>query len=142
MRTAILIMIVALFLLSGCAASQKLTVHTHPPGARVTLIKYGVTEARGGIKGITVGGETESFEQGLIDLGTSPLEYEFRLEEEGRHLSAPGLFVKVVNKYTEGLIRAQLDGRFAERRVQFSGDPLLIKLTIEATGTPVRPLGE
>ena len=63
-------------------------------------------------------------------LGTSPLEYEFELEEDSQGISLGGLFVQSVRRFTEGLIRAELNGAVAERRVRFSGDPIEVDLTL------------
>lgn len=131
MKTVTVLLVVVLSLLAGCAATQKITVNTDPPGAEVSLTKCGVTEAHGGFQGVVVGGTGEPFEDVPIQLGTSPLEYEFRLKETKEHFSAPGMFVKVARKITEGLIRAEKGGGFAERRVAFTGEPLVINLRIE-----------
>ena len=124
------ILLSSLLLLCGCAANQKLSVTTNPPGAQVTLVRFGVTEAEGGVPGASVGATGESFEDPPMTLGTSPLEYEFRLEETAKELSIAGLFVKVTRKFTEGLIRAERDGRVAERRVTFTGQPLTVDMLL------------
>jgi hypothetical protein len=141
MRTTALLVAAALLLIAGCASTQKITVITDPPGAHVTLTKYGVAEAKGGVPGVVVESEGGSFEDDPVGLGTSPLEYEFRLKEDQEHFSAPGIFLKVVKKITAGLIRAEKDGSYAERRVDFSGKPLVIDLRLEA-GTPPEPSPE
>ncbi len=130
MRKTALIFIVAIFVLSGCAAKQQISVDTVPPGAMVTLTKIGVTETSGGVEGIVASGAGEPFEDDPIVLGTTPLSYEFELVEEGEGISGPGFFVSVKKRITEGLIRAELDGGYAERRVTFSGEPLQIIMTI------------
>jgi len=126
------VVLVSLLVLCGCAATQKLSVSTTPPGAQITLIRYGVTEAQGGVPGVSVSGVGESFEDPPMALGTSPLKYEFKLEESGERLSMGGLFVKVARKFTEGLIRAEKDGEVAERRVRFSGEPVMVELSLPA----------
>lgn len=117
-------------LLGGCTATQRISVATTPPGANVTLIRYGVTEVQGSIPGISVGGAADSFEDPPIVLGTAPTEYEFELEEEPRAVSVGGFFVQAVRRFTEGLIRAEMDGAVAERRVRFSGEPMVVELIL------------
>ena len=121
---------VAALLLCGCASAQKISVTTTPPGAQVTLIRYGVTEAQGSVAGVSVGGLGGDFEDPPIVLGTSPLEYEFELEDSGQRVSAGGLSVVVVRRFTEGLIRAERDGAVAERRVRFGGDWVVVDLLL------------
>jgi hypothetical protein len=128
---SILVLALAFLLaLCGCAATQKVTVSTTPPGAQVTLVRYGVTKAQGSVPGISVGGVGDSFEDPPMTLGTAPLEYEFELEETEEQLSVGGLFVKVARKFTEGLIRAEKDGNVAERRVRFTGEPIVLDLVL------------
>jgi hypothetical protein len=122
--------VAALLLLCGCAATQRVVVTTDPVGAQVTLIRYGVTQVDGSVPGVAVGGVANSFEDPPLVLGTSPLEYEFRLEESGKQIAIAGLFVKVTRIFTEGLIRAEKEGRVAERRVMFSGKPVRVDLTL------------
>jgi len=121
-----------LLLLCGCAATQKLTVTTDPPGAQVTLVRYGTTETEGALPGMSFGSAEEPFEDAPISLGTSPLDYEFELHETLEQVSILGLFVDVKRKFTEGLVRAEKDGRAAERRVRFSGKPLVVDLLLPA----------
>jgi hypothetical protein len=133
MLRVIAVMVVAsLLILTGCAASQSMRVATTPPGATVTLTRIGVTETQGGIVGVGAGGVGEPFEEPPISLGTSPVEYEFDLEETDEQLSLIGLFVSVKRKFTEGLIRAEKDGLAAERRVRFTGEPILLDLVLYA----------
>jgi len=120
----------SLLLLCGCAANQKLSVTTDPPGAQITLVRYGITRAEGGVPGVSVGATGESFEDPPMTLGTSPLDYEFKLEETAKELSIAGIFAKVTRTFTEGLIRAEKDGRVAERRVLFAGKPLAVDLVL------------
>jgi hypothetical protein len=122
----------SLLILCGCAATQKVIVSTTPSGADVTLVRYGVTKAEGSIPGISVGGTGDSFEDPPMTLGTAPVEYEFELEETDEQLSVGGLFVKVARKFTEGLIRAEKDGVVAERRVRFTGEPIVVDLMLPA----------
>ncbi len=131
MSKAVTVMVLSfLLLLSGCAATQRLNVTTSPPGAQVTLVRYGVTEAEGGVPGVSVGATGERFEDPPMTLGTSPLDYEFKLEETDEEISIAGVFMKVTRKFTEGLIRAEKDGRVAERRVSFTGKPLVVDLLL------------
>lgn len=124
------LMPLSLLLLCGCATTQSLRVVTTPAGAQVTLIRYGVTEAHGSVAGASAGGVGASFEDPAIALGTSPLEYEFKLEKSGERVAVEGLSVQVARKYTEGLIRAEKDGLVAERRVRFSGKPVVVELRL------------
>lgn len=123
-------MLLSIPLLFGCGAVQRIDVDTTPPGAQVTLTRYGVTEIRGGFAGANVEGLEGSFEEEPITLGTSPLEYEFDLEEDERRISVAGASVEVVRRYTEGFIRAERDGQVAERRVRFTGDPIALELLL------------
>ncbi len=131
-RVVALLALGSLLFFCGCATTQKLRVTTDPPGAQVTLVRYGTVRAEGGAPGVTVGATGESFEDPPITLGTSPLEYEFQLEETARELSIAGVFAKVTRKFTEGLVRAEKDGRVAERRVLFLGKPLAVDLLLPA----------
>ncbi len=131
-RCVMAALLIFLLLLCGCAATQKISVVTTPSGAHVTLTRYGVTKAEGGIPGASVGGLGEAFEDPPIELGTAPLEYEFKLEETDQEFHAGGLFVKVARKFTEGLFRAEKDGLIAERRVRFSGQPILVEMLLTA----------
>lgn len=94
------------------------------------MIRFGVTRVDGSVPGVAAGGVTGTFEDPPLFLGTSPLEYEFRLEESGQQVAVAGLFVKVTRIFTEGLIRAEKNGRIAERRVSFTGKPVTVNLTI------------
>jgi hypothetical protein len=120
----------ALLLLCGCAATQRVSVTTSPVGAQITLIRFGVNHVDGSVPGVSVGGVADSFEDPPLFLGTSPLEYEFRLEEGARQIAIGGFFVKVTRIFTEGLVRAEKDGRIAERRVLFSGKPVKLDLQL------------
>ena len=131
-KVVTLLALSSLLLLCGCAATQKLSVITDPPGAQVTLVRYGITKAEGGVPGVSVGTSGERFEDPPITLGTSPLEYEFKLEETAKELSIAGIFAKVTRTFTEGLVRAEKDGRVAERRVLFAGKPLAVDLLLPA----------
>ncbi len=122
----------SLLLVCGCAATQKLSVLTDPSGAQVTLTRYGIAETEGGVPGVAVGAAGERFEDPPMTLGTSPVEYEFKLEETDQDISIVGVYVKVTRKFTEGLVRAEKDGRLAERRVLFTGKPLVVDLLLPA----------
>jgi len=122
--------LLSLLVLPGCAATQRISVTTAPVGAQVTLIRYGVNRVDGSVPGVSVGGVADTFEDPPMVLGTSPLEYEFRLEEGNKQIAIAGLFVKVTRIFTEGLIRAEKEGRVAERRVMFSGKPVRVDLTL------------
>ena len=117
---------------SGCANSQRLTIHTAPTGARVTLARYGKKKAAGGIPGVVVSGTADKFQDEPLDLGTSPVDYEFPLTEEEEGFHGPGVFVQVDKVYEGGLLRAERDGAFAERRITFMGDPIEVDLKLEA----------
>jgi hypothetical protein len=117
-------------LLGACASAQRVTVTTAPSGAQVTLIRYGVIEAQGSVAGIAIGGIDRDFEDAPIVLGTSPVEYEFELEQRDQEVAVGGAFVQVVRRFTEGLIRAERNGAVAERRVRFDGDAVDVDLTL------------
>ena len=131
-KMVVLMTLVSLLLLCSCAANQKLSVTTDPPGAQVTLVRYGITKAEGGLPGVSVGTSGENFEDPPITLGTSPLDYEFKLQETAKELSIGGVYAKVTRTFTEGLVRAEKDGRVAERRVLFMGKPLAVDLLLPA----------
>jgi len=120
----------SLLVLCSCAANQRISVTTDPAGAQVSLIRYGVNHVDGSVPGVAVGGIADSFEDPPLALGTSPLEYEFALEESGRQVAVGGFFVKVTRVFTEGMIRAEKNGRVAERRVRFSGKAVRVDLTL------------
>jgi hypothetical protein len=121
----------SVLVLGGCgAAAQSVSVTTTPVGAQVTLIRYGVHHVDGSVPGVAVSGVADTFEDPPLTLGTSPVRYEFELEERGRQVAVGALFVKVTRVFTEGLIRAEKNGRVAERRVRFSGTPVSVDLTL------------
>ena len=122
---------IVLALVTGaCASAQRVSVTTTPAGAQVTLVRYGVVEAQGRVAGVSIGGLDRDFEDEPIVLGTSPVAYEFELEERDREVSVGGAFVQVVRRFTEGLIRAERNGVVAERRVRFDGDPVDVDLVL------------
>ena len=132
MSKTISLLVILSLVLCGCAGTQKLLVSTTPPGASVTLIRFGVTETTAGVPGIGIGGVGDPFEDAPIVLGTSPLEYEFELEDSGQSAGVAGVFIDVTRKFTEGLIRAEKGGVAAERRVRFTGKPITIDLVLPA----------
>jgi len=125
-----LLVLGSLLLVCGCAANQKLSVTTDPPGAQVTLVLYGISKTEGGVPGVSVGMSGQNFEDPPITLGTSPLQYEFKLVETTKELSVAGVYARVTRTFTEGLVRAEKDGRVAERRVLLVGKPLQVDLLL------------
>jgi hypothetical protein len=79
---------------------------------------------------VSAGGSGAPFQDPPLTLGTSPLEYEFRLKESDRRFSGRGAYVEVARKFTEGLIRVERDGIVAERRVRFTGKPITVDLVL------------
>jgi hypothetical protein len=65
-----------------------------------------------------------------MTLGTSPLKYQFKLVETTKQIFIGGAYVTVKRRFTEGLVRAELDGLAAERRVSFSGEPLMVDMLL------------
>jgi hypothetical protein len=132
-KLALAALAASLIAIGGCAATQKVRVTTAPPGAQITMIRYGVSEVHARLpRGVSIGGIGGAFEAPPLALGPSPLEYEFKLEERGERLRVAGVFVKVTREFTEGLIRAEMDGRVVERRVPFTGKPVTIDLALPA----------
>jgi hypothetical protein len=81
---------------------------------------------------MSAGGSGASFQDPPMALGTSPLEYEFRLKESDRRFSGRGVSVEVARRFTEGLIRVERDGIVAERRVRFTGKPITVDLVLRS----------
>jgi hypothetical protein len=119
-----------MFLFPCCTPVQHLTIDTHPPGATVTLTTYGVKEFRGAGHGIAVQAQGESFEDPPVQLGTTPLVVEIPLEVTETAVAIPGAAAQVAKVIREGLIRAELGGAVAERRVTFTGEPMVVVLDL------------
>ncbi len=117
----------------GCGpAMQKVSVTTVPGGAEVFLQRQGEVKVDANVAGVSGQLGAGTFEEEEISLGTSPVEYEFQLEEKEVDVDRAGVSGKVTRRYTEGVIRVELAGyRPAERRVRFSGDAVSLRLDLQ-----------
>jgi hypothetical protein len=121
----------------GCGSTQRLTVRTDPPGARISLIKIGVRQAHGSLGEMEGMAQMQSlFEDEPIELGTSPLVYEFETTEPLASFRMPGGQAEVVKETRAGILRAVKAGQTAERRLQFTGQPLEVLLELSSPADP------
>ena len=119
------------FLLAGCSTTQVLVISTDPPGADVSLTTYGINEGSADLPGgVSMAGTGDTFEDGPFRLGTSPIRYEFDLVEETTHMAIELMGVSTRKRIEEGLIRAEKNGTYAEARVKFKGDELILHLDL------------
>lgn len=122
---------IALALVSGCAASQKLSVNTMPAGARVSLTKISDRVVSGGVVLVHASGPAGQISEGPYELGTSPVQAEFPLEQSEGNAAMPFAHIKVSKKIRSGIVRAQLGCKVVERLVYFTGAPLVINLVMD-----------
>lgn len=128
MRLAPLLLLLA----AACAGPQRLIVETEPPGATVTLTRISERRAQGGLYGFSGHASQGIIHEEPIDLGTSPLQYAFERTRTEQAISLPGVYGSVTLETREGIVRAERDGRFAERRVRFDGSPVHLRLELNA----------
>jgi hypothetical protein len=133
MKKSALLAFVILALTAGCATMQRIHVDTDPPGAEINLQKSGTISVSGHAPSVIYGSaEMETFEEPPIVLGKSPVSYEFPLNEKEAGGHVPGVvYVDKERKVKKGMIRAELGGVIAEKHVEFTGDPIEIKLKID-----------
>lgn len=124
-----------LLLLPGCVATQRLTVETDPPGAEVFLQRRGEVEVAGGASGIYGEVDVGSFEEEEFSLGTTPVDYEFDLEDREALVAGRGAGGEVTRRYIEGTIRIVLGGfETIVRRVRFSGSDIDLAVPLQPGG--------
>lgn len=118
---------IALFLFVGLSAAcapkqQRLTVDTLPGGAEVYLQRSGEVEVAAAVSGYYGSLDAASFDEGFYSLGTTPVDYEFLLEDQEAVVATGPVWGEVMRRYTEGRIRVVMDGyRTVERAVRFTG---------------------
>lgn len=127
----------ALLLLSGfalgaCAPSyQRVTVATLPEGAEVYLQRSGEMQVNAAVAGFYGSIGAPSFEEEYYSLGTSPIDYEFLLDEQEATVAGGGVYGEVKRRYTEGRIRVVKEGyRIVERALRFTGDRIHMELEL------------
>lgn len=131
-----------LLLAAACAGPQRLVVETEPPGAIVTLERISERRAQGGLYGFSGHASQGVVHEPTIELGTSPLQYAFERTRTEQAISLPGVYGSVTLETREGIVRAEKDGRFAERRVRFDGSPVHLRLELNAALSDEPPAPE
>jgi hypothetical protein len=103
MKKKVLLLSVVLVAVS-CSSMQKIKVITVPPGADITLSKYGVKTISAHSPGTVYGsGNVQNFQDPPISLGTAPLEYEFPLSETGTSAHIPAtIYLSIEKNIIEG----------------------------------------
>lgn len=133
--------VIGLALLAGCAATQQLRIETDPVGAEVYLQRRGDIEVSARVPGGAGRVDASTFEDAFEYLGTTPLEYEFRLREDQAAIDTPDVGGRVVKHYTEGTLRIELEGyRTVERRIRFTGEDLVLVIPLRPGELPVLPV--
>lgn len=119
--------------LSACSPSyQRVTVTTLPVGAEVYLQRSGVMQVTAAYSGFYGSIGAPSFEEGYYSLGTTPIDYEFLLDQQEATVAGAGAYGEVKRRYTEGRIRVVREGyRTVERAVRFTGDLLDFEIELE-----------
>lgn len=120
----------AALLAAGCAERQKILITTTPPGAEVWMIKHGVREVHGGARGIYGTAQTEPFEDPELYLGTSPVSFEFEIEEDEGGVYTPAGSISARKIIRDMLIRVRKGASSAERRVGVTGEPMTIEIPL------------
>lgn len=112
---------------------QRLTVETLPRGAEVYLQRSGEVEVAAAVAGYYGSLDAASFDEGFYSLGTSPVDYEFLLEDREAMVAGGPAYGEVMRRYTEGRIRVVMDGyRTVERVVRFTGDRIDLELNLQS----------
>lgn len=119
--------------LCACSPShQRVTVTTLPGGAEVYLQRSGVMQVNAAYSGFYGSIGAPSFEEGYYSLGTTPIDYEFVLDQQEATVAGAGAYGEVKRRYTEGRIRVVREGyRTVERAVRFTGDLLDFEIQLE-----------
>lgn len=122
-------------LLGACAPKrQQVSVTTWPRGAEVFLQRSGEVEVQAAAVGFHGSFDAGSFNESFFSLGTTPVNYEFRLEDREAAVSSGLAAGDVTRRYTEGRIRVVMEGyRTIERAVWFSGDRIDLELDLLRT---------
>lgn len=117
----------------GCAPKhQRLTVETLPLGAEVYLQRSGEVKVAAAVAGYYGSLGADSFAEGFYSLGTTPVDYEFRLENQEAVVAGGPVWGEVMRRYTEGRIRVVMDGyRTVERAVRFTGDRIDLEVDLQ-----------
>jgi hypothetical protein len=120
-------------LLGACAPKhQRVNVTTLPRGAEVFLQRSGEVEVQASALGFHASFDAASFDESFFSLGTTPVDYEFRLEDREAAVAGGPAAGDVTRRYTEGKIRVVMDGyRTVERTVRFSGDRIDLELDMQ-----------
>lgn len=140
-RTVYLIILtVTLIVITACGASQKLHIESDPSGAEVYLMRRGEYEISASVDGFGGNFDGDSFEDDYYFLGTTPLDYEFRLSDTESSFYIPGIpaGASVTKYFEEGILKLVMDGYDTEERpIQFSNSALNIVLSLNPAAAPV-----
>lgn len=121
-----------LIFLAGCASTQMLSIQTDPSGAQVYLERRGDVVAEIAVKDVYGKADVKSFQEEPEALGTSPIEYEFDLVDQGSAIYSSSGGGSVKRHYKEGTVRIELEGyQVVEKRVRFTGDPIELSITLQ-----------
>lgn len=117
----------------GCTATQQIVVKTEPTGADVYLQRSGDVTVDANVMGIMGSVEQDRYTEDFYYLGTTPVTYEFDLEETDSAVHAPGLGGgAVTRRHREGTVRVEMTGyETVQRPVRFTGDQLHMMITLE-----------
>lgn len=128
----------SVFALGACSSNhQRVTVTTLPVAAEVYLQRSGVMQVNAGYSGFYGSIGAPSFEEGYYSLGTTPIDYEFVLDQQEATVAGAGAYGEVKRRYTEGRIRVVREGyRTVERAVRFTGDLLDFEIELEPEPEP------
>lgn len=123
-------------LLGACAPRhQRVRVETLPRGAEVFLQRSGEVEVQAAALGFRGSFDAGSFDETFFSLGTTPVSYEFLLEDREADLTGGPAAGAVTRRYTEGRIRVVMEGyRTVEQVVRFTGDGIDLELDLLPTG--------
>lgn len=124
----------AVCVFTACAPKhQRLTVETLPRGAEVYLQRSGEVKVAAAVAGYYGSLDAASFDEGFYSLGTTPVDYEFLLEDQEAMVAGGPAYGEVMRRYTEGRIRVVMAGyRTVERVVRFTGDDIDLDLDLES----------
>ncbi len=127
-----IVLVLAAGIFGACAPKhQRLTVETLPHGADVYLQRSGELEVAAAVAGYYGSLDAASFDEGFYSLGTTPVDYEFLLEDQEAVVAGGPAYGEVMRRYTEGRIRVVMDGyRTVERLVRFTGDHIDLELDL------------
>jgi hypothetical protein len=131
-----IVLVLAAGVFGACAPRhQRLTVETLPRGAEVYLQRSGEVEVEASAMGFSGSFDAGSFAEGFYSLGTTPIDYEFLLEDQEAAVSGGPARGEVMRRYTEGRIRVVMDGyRTVERVVRFTGNHIDLELDLLSVG--------